>query len=82
MIAKIISDSASPTKNIIAVDKGKNDGVFSGQNVIGMKGLIGQVTETTFVSSKIILINDVSHNVPGEISRTGEKVIVSGTRIK
>ena len=54
LIAKIISDSASPTKNIIAVDKGKNDGVFSGQNVIGMKGLIGQVTETTFVSSKII----------------------------
>ena len=82
LIAKIISDSASPTKNIIAVDKGKNDGVFSGQNVIGMKGLIGQVTETTFVSSKIILINDVSHNVPGEISRTGEKVIVSGTRDK
>ncbi len=82
LIAKIISGSASPTKNIIAVDKGKNDGVFSGQNVIGMKGLIGQVTETTFVSSKIILINDVSHNVPGEISRTGEKVIVSGTRDK
>ena len=80
LIAKIISDSASPTKNIVAIDKGKNDGVFVGQNVIGIKGLIGQVTETTFMSSKIILINDTSHNVPGEISRTGEKVIVSGTR--
>ena len=33
-----------------------------------------------FVSSKVILINDTSHNVPGEISRTGEKVIVSGTK--
>tara|TARA_Y100000992_G_C21164791_1_gene442918 strand:+ start:12 stop:776 length:765 start_codon:yes stop_codon:yes gene_type:complete len=82
LIAKIISDSASPTKNIVAIDKGKNDGVFIGQNVIGIKGLIGQVTETTFMSSKIILINDASHNVPGEINRTGEKVIVSGTRVK
>ena len=80
LIAKIISDSASPTKNIVAIDKGKNDGVFVGQNVIGIKGLIGQVTETTFVSSKVILINDTSHNVPGEINRTGEKVIVSGTK--
>ena len=60
----------------------KNDGVFVGQNVIGIKGLIGQVIETTFVSSKVILINDTSHNVPGEINRTGEKVIVSGTKDK
>ena len=82
LIAKIISDSASPTKNIVAIDKGKNDGVFVGQNVIGIKGLIGQVIETTFVSSKVILINDTSHNVPGEINRTGEKVIVSGTKDK
>ena len=70
LIAKIISDSASPTKNIVAIDKGKNDGVFVGQNVIGIKGLIGQVIETTFVSSKVILINDTSHNVPGEINRS------------
>ncbi len=82
LIAKIISDSASPTKNIVAIDKGKNDGAFVGQNVIGIKGLIGQVIETTFVSSKVILINDTSHNVPGEINRTGEKVIVSGTKDK
>ena len=32
------------------------------------------------MSSKVILINDTSHNVPGEINRTGEKVIVSGTK--
>ena len=62
------------------ISKGPIDGVFVGQNVIGIKGLIGQVTETTFVSSKVILINDTSHNVPGEINRTGEKVIVSGTK--
>ena len=82
LIAKIISDSASPTKNIVAIDKGKNDGVFVGQNVIGIKGLIGQVIETTFVSSKVILINDTSHNVPGEINRTGEKVIYLAQKIK
>lgn len=80
LIAKVISESASPNKKIVAIDKGKNDGIFVGQNVIGVKGLIGQVIETTFVSSKVILINDINHNVPGEINRTGEKVIISGSK--
>ena len=47
--------------------------------MIGVKGLIGQIIELNMMSSKIILINDINHNVPGNISRTGEKVIVAGS---
>ena len=79
-IVKVISNSASPNKKLVVIDKGTNQGIYIGQNVIGIKGLIGQVIETSFVSSKVILINDVNHNVPGEVNRTGEKVIISGSK--
>ena len=51
-----------------------------GQNVIGTKGLVGQIIETNFLSSKVILITEPTHDVPGQINRTGEKLIVSGSR--
>ena len=79
-IVKVISNSASPNKKLVVIDKGTNQGIYVGQNVIGIKGLIGQVIETSFVSSKVILINDINHNVPGEVNRTGEKVIISGSK--
>ena len=79
-IVKVISNTASPNKKIVVIDKGTNQGIYIGQNVIGINGLIGQVVETNFMSSKVILINDINHNVPGEVNRTGEKVIISGSR--
>ena len=78
-IAKVLNNSASPTRKIAIIDKGQNDGLFKAQNVIGINGLIGQIIELNMMSSKIILINDINHNVPGNISRTGEKVIVAGS---
>lgn len=78
-IAKVLNNSASPTRKIAIIDKGQNDGLYKGQNVIGVNGLIGQIIELNMMSSKIILINDISHNVPGNVSRTGEKVIVAGS---
>ena len=78
-IAKVLNNSASPTRKIAIIDKGQNDGLYKGQNVIGVDGLIGQIIELNMMSSKIILINDINHNVPGNISRTGEKVIVAGS---
>ena len=79
-IVKVISNVASPNKKMVVIDKGTNQGIYIGQNVIGVKGLIGQVIETNFMSSKVILINDINHNVPGEVNRTGEKVIISGSK--
>jgi len=79
-IVKVINNSASPTKKVIVIDKGKKDGIYMGQNVIGTKGLVGQIIETNFLSSKVILITEPTHDVPGQINRTGEKLIVSGSR--
>ncbi|MEC8996702.1 MAG: rod shape-determining protein MreC [Pseudomonadota bacterium] len=77
-LAKVINNKAHPSKKIVSIDKGKKDGVFIGQNVLGLKGLIGQVIETSYLSSKVLLISDLNSNIPSQITRTGEKVIVKG----
>ena len=77
-LAKVINNKAHPNKKIVSIDKGKKDGVFIGQNVLGLKGLIGQVIETSYLSSKVLLISDLNSNIPAQITRTGEKVIVKG----
>jgi rod shape-determining protein MreC len=78
ILVKVISASAHPSKKIISIDKGRKEAVFEGQNVLGLKGLIGQVIEVNYLSSKVLLISDLNHNVPAQITRTGEKLIVSG----
>ena len=40
-IVKVISNTASPNKRVISIDKGEKYGVYIGQNVIGVNGLIG-----------------------------------------
>ena len=60
-IVKVISNTASPNKRVVSIDKGEKYGVYIGQNVIGVNGLVGQVIDTAFVSSKVILITELSY---------------------
>ena len=81
-IVKVINNSASPNKKVVLIDKGKSHGIYIGQNVIGTKGLVGQIIEVNSLSSKVVLITEPSHDVPGQINRTGEKIIISGSQGK
>jgi len=76
----VISNSASPNKRVITIDKGQKHGIFIGQNVIGINGLVGQIVETNFLSSKVILISDLNHKIPAEVNRTGQKILISGSK--
>ncbi|MEC9205704.1 MAG: rod shape-determining protein MreC [Pseudomonadota bacterium] len=77
-LAKVINNNAHPSKKIISIDKGKKDGIFIGQNVLGLKGLVGQIIESSYLSSKVLLISDLNSNIPAQVTRTGEKIIVKG----
>lgn len=79
-IVRVTNNAASPNKKVVAIDKGEKDGIFVGQNVIGIHGLVGQIIETSYLSSKVILITEPSHKIPAEINRTGLKVLLSGLR--
>ncbi len=45
---------------------------------MGLKGLIGQIIESSYLSSKVLLISDLNSNIPAQITRTGEKIIIKG----
>jgi len=77
-LVKVINNNAHPTKKVSTIDKGRKEGIFIGQNVIGLKGLVGQVIEVNYLSSNVLLISDLNHNIPAQITRTGEKILVKG----
>ena len=77
-IVKVISNTASPNKRVVSIDKGEKYGVYIGQNVIGVNGLVGQIIETAFVSSKVILITEPTHTIPAVVDRTGFNILVTG----
>ena len=77
-IAKVIQGDVIPNKESIKINIGSNDKVIKGQTVMGANGLIGQIVEVSLYSSKVLLITDISSNVPAIITRTGKQVIIKG----
>jgi rod shape-determining protein MreC len=78
LISEIIGVSPRPDQHIILIDKGSDHNVTLGQPVIDAEGLMGQVIEVNPLSSRILLIADVSHAVPVQINRNGVRSVAEG----
>ncbi len=78
LVAELIGVSPDPLIHNITINRGKQDGVFVGQAVIGAEGLMGQVTEVYGGHSRVLLITDSSHAVPVQIRRNGLRSIAEG----
>lgn len=77
--AYVISASPSNWRNTFTIDKGREDGIKEGMNVLAGTGLIGIVTDTGKHHAKVRSIIDDSSNVSGMVSDTGDNLIVSGS---
>ena len=71
--------SPNPASHIVTVDRGANDKVYIGQPVLDAEGLMGQVVEVYENYSKVLLITDINHALPVQVSRNGLRSIVEGT---
>lgn len=78
-IAELIGLIPTPDTQQVVIDKGYEAGVRIGLAVIDAAGLFGQVVETGRFTSRVLLITDVSHAVPVEVTRNGVRGIASGT---
>lgn len=78
MVAEILSVDSDPYSHQVVINRGENDGVFEGQAVIDDKGIVGQVLHVGKISSRILLITDVTHAVPIRIKRNGIRLIANG----
>lgn len=78
LVAEIIALSPDPLAHYVMLNKGTEDGVFVGQAVIDANGVFGQVMEVSKTSCRVLLISDVRHAIPVQVSRNGVRLIAEG----
>tara|TARA_B100000941_G_scaffold289484_1_gene268951 strand:- start:8 stop:862 length:855 start_codon:yes stop_codon:yes gene_type:complete len=76
--AKIMLDKNSPYLNSAIINKGTNSGIKLGMPVLSKGHLIGRIVEVNYISSRILLLNDLNSKIPVVISPSGDQAILSG----
>lgn len=79
LIAEILSVDLHPFKQLIAINKGNQQGVFLGQPLVAAKGIIGQVVEVFPMHSNALLISDPNHALLAESNRTNLRALLVGS---
>lgn len=74
IIADVIKISLGPYDRELLIDRGKRDGVETGQCVIGENYVIGTVSETFNYNAKVRLLSDPDHKII--VTLEAEKVYV------
>jgi rod shape-determining protein MreC len=77
--AKVIGRPTDSWFSVIIIGKGTYHGIKRGFVAINYLGLVGRVIETTFLTSKIMLINDPNLSVSAIVERSRQEGLVSGT---
>lgn len=77
-VAELVTVDLDPFSQQVIIDKGKNYGVYVGQPVLDAHGVMGQVAETSPLSSRVVLLTDPSHSIPVQINRNGLRAVVTG----
>ncbi|WP_291969415.1 rod shape-determining protein MreC [Candidatus Symbiopectobacterium sp.] len=78
MVTQVISAGTDPYSDQVVIDKGAAHGVYEGQPVISDKGVVGQVVAVGQLTSRVLLICDVSHALPIQVLRNDIRVIAAG----
>jgi len=78
LIVRVQSVDSDPFRLQLVINKGKQDGVYSGQPVVNEFGVIGQVIEVSQYNSRVLLIADNSHAIPLQNQRNDVRLIGLG----
>jgi rod shape-determining protein MreC len=79
MAAQILAVDTSYSRQLLVLDKGKRDGVYTNQPVFDAKGVMGQIIDVGYMTSTVLLVTDSKSAVPVRNYRTGERAILVGT---
>ena len=77
--AEVLAHSPDPFIQRMVINRGFSARAATGQAVLDMNGLVGQVVEVGSLSSQVLLLTDASHQVPVTVERSGYKAIARGT---
>jgi rod shape-determining protein MreC len=79
VIAELLSVDLDPYRQQVLINKGSSSGVFVGQPVLDANAVMGQVVRVGPISATVLLITDVSHELPVQVNRNGLRTIAAGT---
>lgn len=79
VIAEILEVHPEPFTRKIVISKGNADNVYMDQPVIDSYGIMGQITETGPLTSRVTLITDASYAILIQVNRNGLRTISMGT---
>jgi rod shape-determining protein MreC len=77
-IAEILAVDLDPYRHRIALNRGAQAGVYSGQALLDADGIVGQVIRVNPLDAEAILISDPSHATPVELTRNGLRTVALG----
>ncbi|SET39281.1 rod shape-determining protein MreC [[Clostridium] polysaccharolyticum] len=76
--ARVITKDGGNWYNIFKIDKGTNDGIKKGMNVMAGDGLVGIITEAGHNWASVRAIIDDRSSVSGMVMKTNDKCIING----
>lgn len=76
--ARSVSEARGPFRRARLIDVGRDRGVEIGNPVINEHGLVGRVTGVSGSVSRVLLVTDVTSQVPILIDRTDARAIMRG----
>jgi rod shape-determining protein MreC len=77
-VAEILAVDLDPYRHRVALNRGEQAGVYSGQALLDAEGIVGQVIRVLPLGSEAILISDPSHATPVQLVRNGLRTVALG----
>ena len=79
ILSKVLIDKSSPYLKSIIINRGSKSGVLRGMPVMDKDFLIGRVVETNYLSSRVLLLNDLNSRIPVTFGEDGIQAILKGS---
>ena len=71
-------DKSSPYLKSIIINRGTSSGILKGMPVLDKEYLVGRVVETNYMSSRVLLLNDLNSRIPVTFGEDGIQAILKG----
>lgn len=78
ILSKVLLDKNSPYLKSIIINRGSSSGVLKGMPVLDKEFLVGRVVETNYLSSRVLLLNDLNSRIPVTFGEEGIQAILKG----
>lgn len=72
LTAKVVYNSVNSSKNFLAIDKGRADGVENGMGVISSNGIVGKVVKTLDHHSLVLSVLNTENSISAKIKSNNE----------